>query len=98
EGPGQLQVLLLAAAGGEKALAADFSGRQAGFASGLPLDADGFDAEIVLSADLEGERLAVEHDFLPRKALTGQARRLIFAGIDGNRERSGAGETVFVLP
>ncbi len=56
------------------------------------------DAEIVLRADLEGERLAVEHDSLPRQAFAGQAGRLVFAGVDRERERLLAGEAELVLP
>src|SRR5207248_11240614 len=59
EGAGELEVFLLAAAGGEKPLAGDFFGDDGGVAGGLPFDADGLDAEIVLGADLEGAGFAI---------------------------------------
>src|SRR5262249_13328788 len=98
ERAGQLEIFLLAAAGGERALAVDLFGGHVRIAGGLPLDADGFDAKIVLRANLEGERLAVEDDFLPRETFASECGRLILAGIDRDGERRCTGETIFILP
>ncbi len=64
----------------------------------LPGQADSLDAEIVLGVDLEVEQLGVDHDLLTRQILDHQARGLVVAAGDLERERLLAGQAEAVAP
>ncbi len=72
--------------------------RNDGTVGALPLDADLFDAEIVVGLDAEIELLRVEHHFRARQVLDRQRGGFVVAGRDRQRERLLARQPEFILP